>query len=225
MRKVELKKSRDGSHTLYLPELNETYHSIHGAINESKHVFLKMGLNAVGLNTINILEIGFGTGLNAFLTMLEAIKSGKQKIYYHTLEPYPLEENVYKQLNYPAIISSEHESLFLELHQVDWDITHQIAPDFSFHKSIKRLENIDLDATIDIIYFDAFAPNKQPELWEVEALKNCFKALKPGGILVTYCSQGQFKRNLKTVGFEVEKLEGPPGKREMTRGIKPLVQV
>lgn len=225
MRKVELKKSHDGSHTLYLPELNETYHSIHGAINESKHVFLKMGLNAVDLNTINILEIGFGTGLNAFLTMLEAIKSEKQKIYFHTLEPYPLEENVYKQLNYPAIISSEHESLFLELHQVDWDITHQITPKFSFHKSIKRLENIDLDATIDIIYFDAFAPNKQPELWKVEALKKCFKALKPGGILVTYCSQGQFKRNLKTVGFKVEKLGGPPGKREMTRGIKPLVQV
>lgn len=218
-RKIEIKASNDGSHTLFLPDMNETYHSIHGAINESNHVFLKMGLHAIEKETITILEVGFGTGLNAFLTALEAVKIQK-KAHYYTIEPYPIEAEIYTALNYASIVAPDQDSMFQKLHTCSWENEHEINPYFTFEKHLIKLEEITLSSDVDLIYFDAFAPNKQPELWEVHVLKKCHQALKDDGILVTYCSQGQFKRNLKAAGFDVQKLTGPPGKREMTKGIK-----
>jgi len=204
----------DGSHSLRVEALNETYHSVHGALQESTHVFIKEGFSKIEKPGISILEVGFGTGLNAYLTMLEAHKVGK-KVNYIGLEKYPVNHDLLRELNY-GDLAGERE-WFDELHEVEWNLEVPLSDYFRLSKLQKDLADIDYTSCFDIIYFDAFAPDKQPEMWTKFVFEKIFKALLPSGFLVTYCAKGQVKRDLKEVGFQVENVPGPPGKREMIR--------
>lgn len=211
--------TKDGSQTLYIPELNEHYHSANGAIQESMHVFINAGLNQFdGLDDINILEIGFGTGLNALLTL----KNAKLKTYYHTIEKYPLKSNEIDALKYTKTNEELEglENVFNLIHASDWQKSVNILPDFTLFKENIALKNFNPETKFNLIYFDAFAPDIQPDLWGIDVFEKMFNCLKPAGILVTYCAKGQVRRNMQAVGFKVERLPGPPGKREMLRAIK-----
>ena len=215
----------DGSSTIYLPELDETYHSRHGAIQEALHVFIKAGLyytleHKESSESLSILEIGFGTGLNAFLTCLEAdILSCK--IEYTGVEAYPITAEDLHHINYAqSIQDGRFEGLFNKLHECSWDTKHDITSSFLLTKQQKSFNNIEDNALHDIIYFDAFGPRVQPDLWGESVFKIMYKALKPGGVLVTYCAQGNARRAMQAVGFNVVRIPGPPGKREMLRANK-----
>lgn len=221
----------DGSKTIQIEDWNEQYHSIHGAIQEANHVFLKHGLlfytKFLSVSpkiypegrSISILEIGFGTGLNAFLTLIEAEKL-KLNINYVGVEAYPVQLEEIEQLNYVELISKEHNSVFEKMHNVSWEVQHQISTSFILEKQEKFFKDIkDID-TFDIIYFDAFGARVQPNLWTEDIFKIMFNTLKTNGILVTYSAKGSVRRAMQTVGFTVEKLPGPPGKREMLRAQK-----
>jgi tRNA U34 5-methylaminomethyl-2-thiouridine-forming methyltransferase MnmC len=214
---IEIIESEDGSHTLFNPDLNETYHSHHGAITESRHVFIKEGLEKTGKENVKILEVGFGTGLNSLLAFEYAEKNGI-KLWFESLEPFPLKEEIYSKLNYGKFTGENLQEKFILLHECEWEKAVHLSPLFTLLKRKQRLEDVILEKDFDCIFFDAFAPNKQSEVWDLTNLQKCSSALNPNGILVTYCAQGQFKRNLKQAGFEVESLPGPPGKKEMTRG-------
>jgi tRNA U34 5-methylaminomethyl-2-thiouridine-forming methyltransferase MnmC len=204
---LSIKATNDGSSTIYNEELDEHYHSIHGALQESLHVFIKMGLNYhvkhnENLQKLNILEIGFGTGLNCILTLIEHLKNEKITVKYSAIEPFPLNSTSLKSLNFK--LSNQHLNLFNKIHESNWE-----------------KENIILtNSFYDLIYFDAFAPRKQPELWNLEVFNKLFKLTSINGTLVTYCAKGQVRRDLESVGFKVERLNGPPGKREMLRATK-----
>lgn len=222
---IEIFTTSDGSHSLLNTELNETYHSTHGAMQESIYVFIKKGLEFTveknQLNEVHILEVGFGTGLNALLTLQKAI-SDSIKIYYTTLEAYPLSEEVWNKLNYSENLAMKDD--FDKLHKAEWSSSQQINPYFHLLKLKNTLQEIDLSSsTYDVIYYDAFAPSKQPEMWELFILEKVIKQLKPNGTFVTYCAKGQLKRDLKTLGLQVETVEGPPGKKEMVRGVNQKV--
>jgi tRNA U34 5-methylaminomethyl-2-thiouridine-forming methyltransferase MnmC len=220
--KVELVTTGDGSSSLFVPELNEHYHSTFGAIGESKHIFIEAGFNAKvsGSNEIHILEVGFGTGLNAYLTLLESNK-GKAKIKYTSIEPNILPESITGDLNYASIINQSDVELFTKLHAASWNQLVEISPFFSLKKLNGYLETIQLPLMkFDLIYFDAFGPDVQPDLWTESIFKKIFEATAEKGILVTYSAKGSVRRALKSAGFYVEKLPGPPGKREITRAIK-----
>ena len=221
MDKKELKITADGSHTLFVPGLDETYHSRHGAIQESLHVFINAGLRYLNNKNINVLEIGFGTGLNAFLTLLEANK-GETTINYTSLEAFPLEMDLVKQLNYTSELEIENNTaeLYNKLHEVDWESTQHITNDFKLKKLKIKLDDFESSEKFDVIYFDAFGPNVQPEMWAVPVLEKMYNCLNDNGLLVTYCAKGSVKRGLKDVGFKIESIPGPPGKREMTRAHK-----
>lgn len=217
-------KSTDGSSTIFLPQMNETYHSLHGAYTESEHVFINAGLNKVLVEKpiITILEVGMGTGLNVMLTYNQVVHS-KKLIFYHSLEPYPLEANIVSQLNYLQFMKGNYdrnEKAWNKIHSGNWEEEISLSFTMNFFKHKNKLEEFTPNFTADLIYFDAFAPNKQPEVWYYENLKKLYNALSKNGILVSYCAQGQFKRDLKKAGFEVESLPGPPGKKEMTRAVK-----
>jgi tRNA U34 5-methylaminomethyl-2-thiouridine-forming methyltransferase MnmC len=218
---IEIITTADGSHTLRDQALGETYHSVHGAIQESVHVFIEKGLmffTGKGKPEITILEMGFGTGLNALLTLQKA-RVHKQKVIYTTVEPYPLPENIWSVLNYTEGGSDAEE--FKLLHSSPWQIGIPLDPCFELLKIRTTLqEYVPECESFDLIYYDAFAPSKQPELWELQMLKKVVAALKPGGVFVTYCAQGQLKRNLKALMLDVETMPGPPGKKEMVRGRK-----
>ncbi|WP_159021350.1 tRNA (5-methylaminomethyl-2-thiouridine)(34)-methyltransferase MnmD [Formosa sp. L2A11] len=215
----------DGSSTIYLPDLDETYHSRHGAIQEALHVFIKEGLKYTldqkpDLNPISILEIGFGTGLNAFLTCLQA-KDLNCKIDYTGVEAYPVTADDLLHINYSKSINEgANESVFNTLHKVAWESKQDISEYFSLLKQQKSFNDITDNALYDIIYFDAFGPRVQPDLWGEAVFKIMFNALKPGGILVTYSAQGNARRAMQAVGFTVARIPGPPGKREMLRASK-----
>ncbi len=208
-----------------MPELNEHYHSVHGALQESQHVFITHGLAHVlaTRKDIKILEVGFGTGLNAILTFPFALAQ-KAFIQYDTVEKFPLTPEVVAQLHYEQLIGdAEAYKVFLQMHQAPWNEPVSLIPYFTLQKIHETLEVFcPPNAYYDVIYFDAFAPEKQPELWDDAMFAKLFRAVRPGGVLVTYCAKGSFKRSLKAAGFNVETLPGPPGKREMTRGTKPL---
>lgn len=214
--------TEDGSHSLRVPELNETYHSSHGAIQESTHVFIKHGLNHWYENHpnkgIKIFEVGFGTGLNAYLSALEAAKQGLH-IDYHSIELYPIGANIASQLNYPKLLN-DHMPLFNSLHEAAWEESVLINNRFTLRKMNASLLEFTFEDRYDIIYFDAFAPSKQPELWNYPIIEKCYQALNKNGIFVTYSAKGQLKRDLKAAGFTLETLPGPPGKFEMVRAIK-----
>ena len=214
--KKELIITKDGSHSLFVPDLNETYHSVHGSISEAIHVFINSGLLSHRKKNINILEMGFGTGLNTLLT-LKNIKH--RKIHYTSLEPYPISSEIYNKLNFHTLINSDSDT-FLELHTSNWEEEVFISENFTLYKTQKKIQNFISKKKFDIIYFDAFSPEKQTEMWTTEVFEKCFDLLNKDGFLVTYCAKGIFRRTLKSVGFEVISLDGPPGKRQMTRANK-----
>jgi len=218
--KKELIITKDGSHSLFVPDLNETYHSVHGSISEAIHVFINSGLLSHPKKNINILEIGFGTGLNTLLT-LENIKN--RKIHYTSLEPYPISSEIYNKLNFHTVTNSNAETFF-KLHTSDWEEKVFISENFTLYKTQKKIQNFISEKKFDIIYFDAFSPEKQTEMWTTEVFEKCFDLLNKDGFLVTYCAKGIFRRTLKSVGFEVISLDGPPGKRQMTRANKSTSQ-
>jgi tRNA U34 5-methylaminomethyl-2-thiouridine-forming methyltransferase MnmC len=217
--------TEDGSHSLYHPTLNETYHSFHGAYRESIHVFMLYGLETwfsrhPNQFPIRILEVGFGTGLNAWLSLVWA-EQYKVPVLYHTLEPFPLENDIYEKLNYTEIDTSIYHfaPYFNMLHEAAWDKGVIISEYFNMKKEKTTLQEAHLYPS-DLIFFDAFAPSKQPELWTKEVLEKVVSSLKPGGIFTTYSAKAQLKRDLASLGLEVETLPGPPGKKEMVRAIK-----
>lgn len=218
--KREVIQTRDGSTTIHIEGWDECYHSRFGAIQEAKHVFIKNGLSLFENDKISILEIGFGTGLNAFITFLEAKKSNLI-IDYVGVEAYPISADELASMNYVEELNADKErSVFEKMHESKWEERIPLRDDFSLTKRKQVFESItDLDK-FDLIYFDAFGYNVQPELWSTAIFDKMFKALKPKGILVTYAARGVVKRSMKEVGFRVEKLAGPPGKREMFRAIK-----
>lgn len=214
----------DGSKTIQIEDWNEQYHSIHGAIQEANHVFLKHGLLFYSQivsepNPISILEIGFGTGLNAFLTLIEAEKL-KLNINYVGVEAYPVVLDEINQLNYIELISTNHKDEFDKMHKTSWEEQHQITSHFQLEKQQKFFKDIDAIDEFDIIYFDAFGARVQPDLWTEDIFDLMYKALKRNGVLVTYSAKGSVRRAMQAVGFTVERLPGPPGKREMLRAIK-----
>lgn len=217
--KREIVTTNDGSKTIHLPDWNESYHSKHGAVQEAQHVFIKSGLCEISKPEINILEIGFGTGLNAILT-LNKVKETGQAIHYTGLEAYPVEIEELKTLNYNTLPEiKENEDLFWKLHSAEWNKPAEITPFFKLAKTQTFLDNFNpLKNTFDIIYFDAFGPRVQPEMWTIDIFKKLFESMDDKGVFVTYCAKGQVRRDLIEVGFQVEKIPGPPGKREMLRG-------
>lgn len=217
---IEIIQTKDGSHTLRNTELNETYHSIHGALQESQHVFIQQGLEyklQQRLPRLAILEVGFGTGLNAWLTA-QKIWGREVLVSYVSLESFPLDHAILSKLNYAN--EAKGLELFEKVHSATWDEPVLVTPNFSLHKMKTTLQQASLPTAFDLIYFDAFAPEKQPEMWALPSLEKVVATMKPDAAFVTYCAKGQVKRDLKSLGLLVEALPGPPGKREMIRAIK-----
>ncbi|MCL7754029.1 tRNA (5-methylaminomethyl-2-thiouridine)(34)-methyltransferase MnmD [Polaribacter sp. Z022] len=215
--KREILITLDGSTTINLPDLNEQYHSKNGSIKESYHVFIESGLKKVSTNNVSILEIGFGTGLNCFITYLEA----KKTINYVGVEAYPVTEEEVGKMNFISVLNAEKEkATFNEIHNVSWEKKHQISEGFTLTKRKQFFEDINDRDAFNLIYFDAFGARVQPQLWTVEIFQTMFDSLKENGILVTYSAKGSVRRAMQEVGFTVERLPGPPGKREMLRATK-----
>ena len=217
--KRELIDTNDGSKTLLINDLGETYHSKHGALQEAIHVFINNGLNLINSYEINILELGFGTGLNLLVTIDEYLKNQKnQKINYFGIEKYPIFFVEASELSYSELFPNDFiKDLSLKIHQLDWEVSNELKPDFHLTKIKKDffdLKNTSLPP-IDLVYYDCFGARVQPDLWEIELLEIVADKIKPGGLLTTYSSKGSVRRNLIELGFEVEKKQGPPGKREM----------
>ncbi len=223
MDNIEIIITADGSHSLLNRQLNETYHSQHGAMQESLHVFIHHGLEFFvekidPVNPVRIFEVGFGTGLNALLTC-NWIRKKEHAVEYSSIESYPLHEDVWRNLNYAK--SPDDVKTFGELHSCKWNEVVEIHERFKLLKLSAALQNVHLEkGAYDVVYFDAFAPNKQPEMWGLPILEKVFHAMSIGGVFVTYCARGQLKRDLRSLGLEVETLPGPPGKKEMVRAVK-----
>lgn len=218
--KREIIRTADGSTTIRLADWDEHYHSKHGAIQEAQHVFIKNGLALFSNRELSVLEIGFGTGLNALITFLEASKLGLT-INYVGVEAYPVFPEEVALMNYvEELQAKEYNAVFKRMHQSDWQIAVPLREDFTLTKRQQFFDTIDDLAAYDLIYFDAFGYRVQPELWSTEIFRKMYNALKPNGILVTYAARGVVKRSMMEVGFTVEKLAGPPGKREMFRATK-----
>lgn len=217
----EIIETSDGSKTIRILDLDENYHSHHGALQEANHVFLANGLSYFNkLEGISIFEMGFGTGLNAFITAVEAEKK-KMKIKYTGIEAFPVNSEEIKALGYDGLLGNNYKAIFQKIHDTKWGVFEDVNSSFSLCKIHERLENVTLEShSFDLIYYDAFGPRAQDEMWTVNLFQKMYDSLKKGGILVTYCAKGQVKRNLKQVGFKIEALPGPPGKREMTRALK-----
>jgi tRNA U34 5-methylaminomethyl-2-thiouridine-forming methyltransferase MnmC len=219
--KRSLQLTADGSHTVVLNDTQVHYHSVHGAVQESKHVFLKMGWEALeqGRSDVHILEIGFGTGLNTLLQYQLSL-TNQTRIHYTALEAYPLELDLALSCNYAqALGAPDLQTDFERMHTCAWNTPYKLSERFVLEKLQLALEKyVPASNALDLIYFDAFAPTFQPELWTVEVFRNLFNGLREGGILVTYCAKGDVRRAMQAAGFVVERLAGPPGKREMLRG-------
>jgi len=207
----------DGSTTIRIVDLDECYHSTHGAIGEAQHVFIGNGLKLFDGKPVSVLEIGFGTGLNALVTWRHR---GGMVTDYTGVEAFPVSAEEIGAMNYAASFDGNADEVFGKMHQSAWEIPQSITPGFILTKRRMRFEDIDFENTFDLIYFDAFGFRVQPELWSADIFRRMFRALRPGGILVTYAARTAIKRNMEAAGFSVEKLPGPPGKREMTRALK-----
>lgn len=217
---MKLEQTADGSFTLYVPELDEHYHSVKGALTESQHIFIDMGLKHSQATNPYILEIGLGTGLNCFLTYLTSKETG-QAIHYTGIERFPLSEEVIVQLDYATLIGKGEKEVYQAIHQAAWNKEVLLSPHFSLHKIEGDFTQYSFLGKYDLIYFDAFAPEKQPEMWEQPLFDMLYELLNPGGILTTYCAKGVVRRMLQAAGFTVERLAGPPGgKREILRATK-----
>ena len=221
---VKVIETGDGSHTLLDETINETYHSRHGAVQESQHVFIEQGLKHVtrNHNTVNLLEVGFGTGLNALLTLLEVNNTNFQ-ISYTALETRILSQHIIGQLNYPSCVNDKTASSLLALlHNTPWNVKKMVTGNMALTKLQVTLQDFKSDNRFNLVYYDAFAPDKQAELWTLDCFKHLDSFIKPGGILVTYASKGQVRRYLESLGYTVERLPGPPGKAQMLRAKKKL---
>jgi tRNA U34 5-methylaminomethyl-2-thiouridine-forming methyltransferase MnmC len=210
--------TEDGSHTILVPEMGEHYHSVHGAIQESRHIFINHGYHRTRFQPLRILEVGFGTGLNAFLTLLESNAVGRI-VHYESWEAYPIPSPEAQLLNYPAQLQA-NPSVFRDLHDAEWGKEVWLTDQFRLTKIEGDIRQFSSDKQYDLIYFDAFGPDFQPELWVTEVFSDLATRLATGAILVTYSAKGQIRRNLREAGFLVEKAPGPPGKREITVAIK-----
>lgn len=230
MDSLKVIQTKDGSTSLLNVDLNEAYHSIHGAIQESQHVFIESGLNYLlhrfPQKSISVLEIGFGTGLNALLTALVA-ENKDVKIEYETLEAFPLSLATIAHLNYPDKLNSvEAQTVFNNLHQSKWNKSKPISPNFNLLKRDLKIQTAELEkGKFDLVYFDAFAPDKQHEMWGLPVLRKVTEAMRSKAVFVTYSAKGQLKRDLVSLGLSVEKIPGPPGKREMIRATKVKYEV
>ena len=215
-----LKKTADGSDTLYSPEMEESYHSVNGAVQESRHVFIEAGLHHIEQKTIRIFEVGFGTGLNALLTWGEAHKKNLQ-ISYDSIEAYPVERTITDNLNYNGLEPDLPSDAFQQIHNTSWNFPQTLENGrFRLHKISKDFTGYQFTDHYDLVYFDAFAPDKQPEMWDESIFSKIYNSLNKGGILVTYCAKGEVRRRMQRSGFKVERIPGPPGKREMLRAVK-----
>jgi tRNA U34 5-methylaminomethyl-2-thiouridine-forming methyltransferase MnmC len=216
---IRLIKTSDGSHTIFVPELNEHYHSIHGAVRESTIVFIRNGLEYCKADPAYILEIGFGTGLNALLTAAKCLEADR-RVYYTSLEKYPLPEAIISTLNHNIFAGDNGKQLFTAIHSAQWNTFQDISANFSLKKVICDITTTAPEGQFDLVYFDAFGPDKQPEMWTIEVFKKISEVTVPKGILVTYSAKGEVKRILKSCGFDIFLLPGPPGKRQMIRAIR-----
>jgi tRNA U34 5-methylaminomethyl-2-thiouridine-forming methyltransferase MnmC len=222
---MKIIKTGDGSNTIFIEDINETYHSRHGAIQESMHVFIKNGyrflISTYPRKIIKIFEMGFGTGLNTILTALESWKF-RQPVEYTGIEPFPLSSKMIEMLNYKVILNDLSKgNLLARIHNSGSERFETIHSFFKFKKIHSTIQTYDPKAEkFDLVYFDAFAPNKQPEMWQRDILEKIFNLLNRKSVFVTYSAQGQVKRDLKNIGFALHSLQGPPGKKEMIRGIK-----
>lgn len=225
MTPIKIIETSDGSQSLYHEELNETYHSTHGALTESEHVFIKHGLDYLksqGRNKVNILEVGFGTGLNALLTQGYTSLHTGLTVDYVTLEPLPLKKDLIAELKYHELLEDQvSKEDFLQLHTREWEQEYELNGGLTFTKHLTTLQEFNSDKQFDLVFYDAFAPSKQAEMWDFEVLRNLINKMASGGVLVTYCARGQFKRDLAALNMSVETLPGPPGKKEMVRGTLP----
>jgi tRNA U34 5-methylaminomethyl-2-thiouridine-forming methyltransferase MnmC len=217
--KREIIKTNDGSTTIRLPDWDESYHSKHGAIQEAYHVFIKNGLLLFEGQPIAVLDIGFGTGLNCFITYLES-KKNNQIIDYVGVDAYPVAMDEAMQMNYSNEINVNEAAIFKQLHECRWELQHKLSDNFTLTKRKQFFQDIQDVAAFDLIYFDAFGFRVQPELWSEEIFNAMFKTLKPNGVLVTYACRTSIKKAMLSAGFSVEKLPGAPGKREMLRATK-----
>ena len=219
----EIIDTNDGTKTLYIKELNETYHSTHGALQEAKHVFIENGLKKQYYYDINILELGFGTGLNLLATIDDFLKTDKNHIInYYTIEKYPINESEITELAYFKLFDEKRlEEIFIKIHTCNWEEKIELVPNFFFKKiqnDFHNLDEIELPP-INLVYFDCFGARVQPDLWEINLLKKITNKMMNGGLLTTYSSKGTFRRALQELHFKVEKLQGPPGKREMINAV------
>lgn len=215
-----LQLTEDGSHTLFVPSLNEHYHSVNGAIQESTHVFINAGLKEIRKDEIRILEIGFGTGLNALLSLQYAHAFPAKRIVYHTIERYPLGRDITDNLNYGEATGTEGKEWFRRIHSAEWERPIGITGNFILQKTEGDSNCCALPPDIDLIYFDAFAPDKQPEMWMPAIFGKLYESASPGALIVTYCAKGEVRRTMQSAGFNMERLPGPPGKRHILRGKK-----
>ena len=215
-----LRKTADGSDTLFSPEMEESYHSLNGAVQESRHVFIEAGLRQIQKEKINIFEVGFGTGLNALLTWGEAHQKMLQ-VSYDAIEAFPLSKSIIETLNYKKIEPNLTSEAFLKLHETPWNKSFILETNrFILQKIQNDFTNFNFTKKYDLVYFDAFSPDKQPEMWNECLFRKIFQSLHCQGLLVTYCAKGEVRRCMQRSGFQVERLSGPPGKREMLRATK-----
>ena len=221
MMERQIQITADGSHTIVVPDMQIAYHSKHGAIQESTHIFIEAGLKYCADlqpgKPLQLFEMGLGTGLNALLTAIYA-KEHQTNIQYHTIEPFPLLANEISTLNHGHLLAND--KLFQQIHQSDWNVTTTIHSFFHLHKYRSTLQHFSGSELFDCIFYDAFAPSVQPELWTAETFLHLFSMLSPGGLLVTYCSKSVVRRAMEAAGFRVTKIQGPFGKREMVRAFK-----
>lgn len=223
--KRQVVTTKDGSSSIHIPEWNESYHSAHGAIQEAYHVFMDKGLRYFHTQNptqteMSILEIGFGTGLNALITLLEAEKE-KLEIAYSGIEAYPVSLAEVAQLNYLDQLSAiDKTTIFKKMHEIEWEKYHQLTPEFRLRKEKKFFKELSEKEKYNLVFFDAFGARVQPELWTENIFLLIYEALQNGGIMVTYAAKGSAKRAMQAIGFTVEKLQGPPGKRHMLRATK-----
>lgn len=216
---VKIVGTSDGSDTLYVPELGEHYHSVYGAIQESEYIFIRTGLNYLKSDSVRIFEAGFGTGLNALLTYASSITENR-RIFYHAIDSYPLPQEVTDSLNYTDIIGYWSRNVFRHMHSCVWDKIERISDDFILYKQLGDLTKDKINGSFNLIYYDAFGPDKQPEMWSDDIFARISGITESNGVLVTYSAKGSVKRGLKRNGFDVSLLPGPPGKRQIIRAIK-----
>jgi len=216
---IEIVKTSDGSSTLFVPELNEHYHSVHGAIQESEYIFIKCGLDFSKADPVRIFEVGFGTGLNAFLTAINA-SSQNRIIFYTSIEKYPLKDSLVNELNYKSFFPQESAYLFDLIHKGKWNSVEVISNNFTLNKIEGDVTKQEINGDYDLIFFDAFGPDKQPDMWTDEVFRKIAEITVHNGILLTYSVKGEVKRTLRKHGFKVNRLTGPPGKHQIIRAVK-----